>query len=100
MARPSPSTAPQFTVAAATGHFARDLRADNKSPRTVETYVDAVSLFARFAESRGVSAVAEVDADLIREWLLALQDAGNSDGTRFNRYNGLNAFSDGQPLSS
>ncbi|MGH2488514.1 MAG: tyrosine-type recombinase/integrase, partial [Candidatus Limnocylindria bacterium] len=92
MAKPSPSTAPQFTVPAAVGHFSRDLRAANKSPRTVETYTEAVSLFARFAESRGVTTVAGVDANLVREWLLALQDAGNSDGTRFNRYNGLNAF--------
>jgi len=92
VARPRLSPAPQFTVSAATGHFARDLRAANKSPRTVETYTEAVRLFARFAHGRGTTAVNDIDARLIREWLLALQEAGNSDGTRFNRYNGLSAF--------
>lgn len=92
MAKPSPSTSPEFTVAAAIGHFARDLRAASKSPRTIETYTEAVNLFARFADGQGVTAVRDIDAGLIREWLLALEDAGNSDGTRFNRYNGLKAF--------
>ncbi len=83
---------PQFTLRAAAGHFARDLRAASKSPRTVETYLEALARFTRFAEGRGVASVAAVDTDLVRDWLIALAEAGNSDGTRFNRYNGLKAF--------
>lgn len=92
MARAKPVTGPQFTLRAAAGHFSRDLRAADKSPRTVETYLAAVDLFARFAEQHQVESVADVDADLIRDWLLAMKAAGNSDGTRFNRYNGVKAF--------
>jgi site-specific recombinase XerD len=84
--------APQFTLRAAIGHFARDLRGDNKSARTVETYVESVERFASFAETQGVTTVAAVDARLVRAWLVAMASAGNSDGTRFNRFNGLKAF--------
>lgn len=100
MARAKPQAGPQFSLTAAAGHFARDLRGD-KSPKTVETYLESVQGFARYAEGQGVTAVADVSPILIRGWLAAMADAGNSDGTRFNRYNGLKAFlkwavSDGQ----
>ena len=91
MGRANPQPGPQFTLTAATGHFARDLRAD-KSPKTVETDVESVNGFGRFAATQGVIAVADVSPVLIRDWLAAMSDAGNSDGTRFNRYNGLKAF--------
>ncbi len=55
MATPRPN--PQFTIRAATGHFARDLRAASKSPRTVETNLEAVARFGSFAEARGLTSV-------------------------------------------
>src|SRR6266487_7145691 len=92
MARAKPDPGPQFTTRVAAGHFARDLRAADKSPRTIETYLAAVEHFATFAEGQGSPAVADIDVQLVRSWILAMLDAGNSDGTRFNRYNGLKAF--------
>jgi integrase/recombinase XerD len=101
--------APQFTLRAAIGHFTRDLRGDNKSPHTVETYGESVERFAVFAESQGATTVAEISPTPVRAWLVAMADAGNSDGTRFNRYNGLKAFLrwavrdgqlDGNPMES
>lgn len=92
MARAKPIAGPQFTTRAAAGHFARDLRAADKSPRTVETYLEAVERFARFADEHQSPTVDAIDAGLVRDWLLAMKAAGNSDGTRFNRYNGLKAF--------
>lgn len=91
MAAAKRQAGPKFTLTAAAGHFARELRGE-KSPKTVETYVEAVRRFARYAESEGVTAVADVSPTLIRGWLAAMTDAGNSDGTRFNRFNGLKAF--------
>lgn len=91
MARAKPQAGPQFTLTAAAGHFARDLRGD-KSPKTVETYTQSVAGFARFAATQGVTAVADVSPAVIRDWMAAMAEAGNSDGTRFNRYNGLKAF--------
>lgn len=104
MARAKPQAGPQFTLTAASGHFARDLRAD-KSPRTVETYLESVNGLARFAEGQGVTAVRDVSPALLRNWLAALAANGNSDGTRFNRYNGVKAFlkwavADGQLASN
>lgn len=90
VAKPRPN--PKFTIRAAAGHFARDLRAASKSPRTVETYLEAVSRFAAFAEAHSVTGVEAIDASLVRDWLIAMAEAGNSEGTRFNRYNGLKAF--------
>ncbi|MDQ6682206.1 MAG: site-specific integrase, partial [Chloroflexota bacterium] len=91
MPRAKPQAAPQFTLRAAASHFARELRA-TKSPKTVETYAAAVGRFADFAGQHGVEQVSDVSPTLIRDWLAALRDAGNSEGTRFNRYNGLKAF--------
>jgi hypothetical protein len=56
---------------------------------TVETYVEAVHRFARYAESQGDHRCRRRFPTLIRGWLAAMTDAGNSDGTRFNRFNGL-----------
>lgn len=92
MARAKPDPGPQFTTRVAAGHFARYLRAAVKSPRTIETYLSATMQFATFAERQGSPAVADIDTALVRSWLLSMLDAGNSDGTRFNRYNGLKAF--------
>jgi site-specific recombinase XerD len=72
---------------------------------TVETYVEAVHRFARYAESQGDHRCRRRFPTLIRGWLAAMTDAGNSDGTRFNRFNGLKGFlkwavADGQPRSN
>ena len=84
--------APQYTIAGAIDLFANDLEADQKSPKTIQTYTEATRAFGTFAEAAGSTRIAEVDAGLIRSWLLTLRRAGNSDSTLFNRYNGLRAF--------
>jgi len=48
----SPPT--HLTTDAARASFLRHLRAGNKAPRTIETYLDAVDLFGRFLTDRGM----------------------------------------------
>lgn len=70
MARAKPETV-KFTLRAAVGHFARDLGAADKSPRTVETYARRVQVFATNAATCGVEQLGDVTPDLLRDWLLA-----------------------------
>ena len=70
--------------------FARHLRAENKSDRTVETYLGAVRLLESFLARRSLG-LAEADrahseallADLLARWKPA---------TAANRYRSLNVF--------
>lgn len=43
-----------LTVEEAKTSFARSLRAANKAPRTVQTYLDALEVFDRFLAGRGI----------------------------------------------
>jgi site-specific recombinase XerD len=92
MARPKPSAAPEFTLPAARRFFAKYLADAGKSPRTAETYLEAVDRFTTFAAGRSVETIADVDRELIADWLASMRGAGNSEGTLFNRYNGLKAL--------
>jgi len=82
------TTPPQVSISDAIRDFAADLRID-KSPKTIATYVEATSLFAKWAE---VPNLADASDQLVRDWLLSLRAAGRSEGTLANRYNGLKAF--------
>jgi site-specific recombinase XerD len=89
---PSTRQAPAYTIRASLPDFASDLEAYGKSAKTVDTYLNASTTFATYAETQDVTTLADVDAALIRSWLRSQRQAGRSDGTLFNRYNGLKAF--------
>jgi integrase/recombinase XerC len=72
--------------------FRRTLAAENKSPRTIETYTDAVRLLVTFCEATGRPVTAR---ELAREHIqdfLADQLARWKPSTANNRYRGLHAF--------
>jgi len=72
--------------------FRRTLEAENKSPRTIEAYTDAVRLLATFCEAHGMPLRA---GELQREHLQAFiadQLARWKPATAHNRYRGLHAF--------
>lgn len=71
--------------------FARDLRLD-KSPKTIQSYVEASRLYAEFAAPQGITALRQIDTASIRAWLTDLRDRGRSEATRLNRYSGLRAM--------
>lgn len=88
-ARPAP---PQYTIRDSIPHFQRFLRSEDKSPKTIETYIDSTTRFTTFAEAQGAELIPDITPLLVREWMLALSDAGNTASGRFNRWNGLKAF--------
>ena len=82
-----------LTTETARASFVRHLRAGNKSPRTIETYLDAVDLFGRFIAERGMpSAVRAIRRGHIEAWLVDLADRGQAPATASNRYRSLHSF--------
>jgi site-specific recombinase XerD len=72
--------------------FRRTLEAENKSPRTIEAYTDAVRLLATYLQARGKPPLA---GELRREHIQAFiadQLARWKPATAHNRYRGLHAF--------
>jgi hypothetical protein len=72
--------------------FRRTLEAENKSPRTIEAYTDAVRLLATYCQAHGRPLHA---GELHREHIQAFiadQLARWKPATAHNRYRGLHAF--------
>lgn len=70
----------------------RSLRAENKSPRTVETYLLAGEQFAAYCERHNLAATPlDVDRDAVRMWLAHLADS-RSAATARQRYSSLRNF--------
>jgi site-specific recombinase XerD len=75
--------------------FRRTLEAENKSPRTIEAYTDAVRLLATYCQAHGAPMLA---GELRREHVQAFiadQLARWKPTTAHNRYRGLHAFFSG-----
>lgn len=82
-----------LTTEAARASFLRHLRAGNKAPRTIETYLDAVDLFGRFLAAQGMpTAVGAIRREHIEAWLVDLADRGQAPATVSNRYRSLHSF--------
>lgn len=72
--------------------FARHLRAEERSERTVVIYGQAVTFFSRWLEAQGREPVlAELDRAAIREWLAQLADLHEASTVK-TRYRGLFRF--------
>jgi site-specific recombinase XerD len=82
-----------LTTDTARASFVRHLRAENKSPRTVETYLDAVDRFHSFLVERGMpTAVGAIRREHIEIWLVELTERGQRPATVSNRYRSLHSF--------
>lgn len=66
----------------------RDLRVQQVSPRTIETYGEGLAQFAR----SGVASVTDATRDEISAYLIGLAEAGRSKGTILNRFRALRRF--------
>jgi site-specific recombinase XerD len=72
--------------------FRRTLEAENKSPRTIEAYTDAVRLLATYCRAHGRPLlVGELQPEHIQSFI-ADQLARWKPATAHNRYRGLRAF--------
>ena len=93
-AQPAPmgGPLPRGHLLALNRSFRRTLEAENKSPRTIEAYTDAVRLLATYLQAHGHTILA---VELRREHIqhfIADQLARWKPATAHNRYLGLHAF--------
>jgi hypothetical protein len=96
MSRPQPASSgrqlPRGHLLVLNRSFRRTLEAENKSPRTIEAYTDAVRLLATFCQAHGQPLLAgELRREHIQEFI-ADQLARWKPATAHNRYRGLHAF--------
>ncbi len=69
------------------------LRAANRSPRTIETYMEAVGQLTEFLEAHGMPTdVAKVHREHVEAYVLDLQDKGRKPATVSNRFRSLTRF--------
>jgi site-specific recombinase XerD len=93
-AQPAPlgGRLPRGHLLALNRSFRRTLEAENKSPRTVEAYTDAVRLLATHCQAHGHPILAgELRREHIQDFI-ADQLARWKPATAHNRYRGLHAF--------
>jgi site-specific recombinase XerD len=73
--------------------FNRHLRAENRSPSTVETYAKAIDPLADFlADHRMPVAVGAIPREHVESYLIDLQERGRRPATVSQRYRSLQQF--------
>jgi site-specific recombinase XerD len=84
----------EFTTEAARDSFQRHLRAANKSPRTIDSYLEAVTLFDRFLAEQGMPRdVTAIRREHVESWIIGMQDSGRyRPASIANRYRSLRVF--------
>jgi site-specific recombinase XerD len=88
-----PPSAVNLTVTQARESFTRHLRASNKAPRTVQTYLDALDHFDRFLVDRAIPRdVGLMRREHVEAFLVALQEKGRAAASVANRYRSLQQF--------
>lgn len=97
MARQSPSPpieSPHNAVVNVTRSFSLYLRAINLSPRTQETYLEAVGQFMAFLKDRGMPIEpGNIKREHVESFIVyLLEDRGLASSTANNRYRGLQSF--------
>ncbi len=88
-----PPAAVNLTIIAAQGSFRRHLRATNKAPRTVQTYLDATDHLDRFLAEHGLPRdVGLIRREHLESFLVHLQDKGRAAASVANRFRSLQQF--------
>ncbi len=82
-----------LTLSDAAASWRRHLRAANKAPRTIQTYLDALDHFGRYLAGSGLPVdVGRIAPAHVESWLVALQDDGRRAASVANRYRSLQQF--------
>jgi site-specific recombinase XerD len=82
-----------YTVEELAESFRRSLKAENKAARTIETYGQALDLFASFLRARGMPAqAANVRREHVEDFITDLLARGQKPATASNRYRALQSF--------
>src|SRR5947209_6921808 len=69
--------------------FVLALRAGNKSPRTIQSYEEAVRQFAATVDDKSVDQITRAD---VEQWFVSLYELGRSPATVSGRYKSLKQF--------
>jgi len=72
--------------------FLNDRQASGLSPNTLDYYRRTLARFSQFCEGQAISKTGQITADVIRDYLLALERSGYSPGGRHAFYRSLRAF--------
>ena len=73
--------APRLGLRAAIDSWRLSLRAANRSPATIKTYLDAATRFESFVAERGMPGSLEgIRREHVEAFLVSLQDAGSAPG--------------------
>jgi hypothetical protein len=82
-----------LTIDAAIDSYRLSLRAGNKSPATIKTYLAALAQFSRFLAERGMPRVLRaIRREHVESFIIALQDAGQRPATVSVAYRSLQPF--------
>ena len=72
--------------------FLTDKQASGLSPHTISFYRDCLIMFEKFCANLAVTKIEQVDANLIRQYLLHLEQTGHNSTSRHGHYRALRAF--------
>lgn len=73
--------------------FRRSLLAENKAPRTIKTYMEALGLFGEYLTTQGMpTEISAIRREHIESFLADLLDRGQKPATAANRYRSMQAF--------
>ena len=83
----------RLTIDAAIDSYRLSLRAGNKSPATIKTYLAALARFSRFLAERGMPrTLRAIRREHVEAFIVALQDAGQRPATVSIAYRSLQPF--------
>jgi integrase/recombinase XerD len=72
--------------------FMRARRAEHVTPGTVRYYTEKLTIFLRWCDALAITEPAAVTADVVRQFMLWLEDTGHNPGGRHGYYRALRAF--------
>lgn len=72
--------------------FRQDRKAQNMAPGTLYFYHAKLSMFTRFCDEQGVDSVSQIDADLLRCFMIWLEETGHNPGGQHTFYRAVKTF--------
>jgi site-specific recombinase XerD len=79
----------EYMIRAVIDAMLRDCESRDLSPNTIEYYEFQCRFFAEFCESQGVTDIEKVTADLLRQYLICLKEAGHNEGGVHAKYRAM-----------
>jgi hypothetical protein len=72
--------------------FLIDRKSQNLSKRTIEFYLDKLKKFTEFCDSQLLTNILEIDADMLRQYMLLLEKRGHNPGGCHAHFRVLRTF--------